>query len=412
MTSLCMLPELARSFLSLWSLLLCVIGIFAAVLAVVQKRYRIAALSLIPFACSYSLWQVLFDLHLFGLTADVSALSRKLGAFSWISFLTALFLLTLATVPVLIGVLHYGKRRITPGAVKLLLDQMPCGICCWRHNGRVLFSNVCMNRLCAALTNGPLRNGNLFRDAVSDGILTVEGKVWRFSCRDIVFDGEKLHEMIASDITAEYAKTQTLEQDKAELSRLKRELQAYGSSIEETVRRQEILQAKVNIHDEMNKLMLSTMAAEKEDAASLDRIFSLWEQNALLLCMDADAAAEQKAEARISDLAAALGICLTWRADLPPALTQQQRSLFFAAAQEAVINASKHAGAKQMEIVFEENETTVCCTFVNDGNVPAQDVRFVGGLANLAILAREQDAVVSAEGGETFTLSLRFPKRS
>ncbi len=310
----------------------------------------------------------------------------------------------------LLHILRIGKRSITPAAVKQCLDQMPCGVCCWRENGRVLFSNICMNRLCVSLMNTPLLNGNRFHDRVSAGILTVDGRVWRFTCRDIPFDGETLHEMIASDITTEYAKTQALEQDKRELSRLKRELQEYSLSIEDTVRRQEILQAKVNIHDEMNRLMLSTVAASAEDTAALDRIVSLWEQNAVLLCMQADDMADQKAVTRIHELARALGMELLWHADLPPALTDEQRSLFFSAAQETVINAAKHAQAKTLEIAFAEDETGVCCVFTNDGKKPAEEVRFVGGLANLALLAGEQGASVCAEAGERFTLLLRFEK--
>ena len=410
MTSLYMLTELSRSLFSLWALLLCLVCIFGIVLAVRHQLYRYAALSLIPFVCTYFLWQVLFDIHLVGGTKQIAAISRKLGGLPWLCWLAALFVLTAAAVILFLIILRYGKRSITPAAVKRLLDQMPCGVCCWRDNGRVLFSNICMNRLCVSLTGSPLRNGNHFYDRMKDEILTVDGKAWRFTCRDISFSGETLHEMIASDITAEYAKTQALEQDKAELSRLKGELRAYGLRIEDTVRQQEILQAKVNIHDEMNRLMLSTMAANKEDTAALDRIFSQWEQNALLLCMQTEESADQKAAERLNDLAQSLGICLTWRTVFPSALTGKQRNLFFAAAQEAIINASKHAGAKHMDISCAENENGLCCSFTNDGILPQGEVRFVGGLKNLSLLAGEQNAFVSAKAGKTFTLSLCFSK--
>ncbi len=409
MTALALLPELMRSFFSLWALLLCVVGIFAAALSVRQKQFGFAALSLFPLCCAYLLWQVLFDLHLTG-PSECAALSRLLGSLPWLCWPAALAALTAAATPLLVHIMRNGKRSITPAAVKLCLDQMPCGVCCWHDNGRVLFSNLCMNRLCVALTCSPLLNGNSFYDRTSGGILTVDGRVWRFACRDMTFDGERLHEMIASDITTEYAKTKALEQDKAELSRLKRRLQEYSLIMEDAVRRQEILQAKVNIHDEMNRLMLSTMAAEKDDTQALNRIFSLWEQNALLLCMQADDAQDQKAVTHVHELADALGIGLIWSGDVPPALTEKQRALFFTAAQEAVINAAKHAEAKTLEITFTDDETTLCCAFINGGNVTAGDVNFVGGLANLALLAGEQGAFIRAKADKAFTLSLHFPK--
>lgn len=410
MTSFLTLSELARSCFSLWALLLCLAGIFSAILSVTQKRVGSAALSLIPFICSYFLWQVMFDLYLFGQTEKAAAVSRELGSLPWIWVWLSLLALTLAALLILISVIRYGKRRVTPTAVKHCLDQMPCGVCCWRDEGRVLFANVCMNRLCIALTGSPLLNGNQFRDAVGEEVRTAGGRQWRFTCRDITFEGERLQEMIASDVTAEYARTMVLEKDKAELSRLNRELRDYTLSIDDAVRRGEILQAKVNIHDEMNRLMLSTVAAESGDRAALDRIFSLWEQNALLLCVAADEEADTKAAARIEKLAEALKIRLIWRGNLPGVLSEKQRSLFFSAAQEAVANAAKHAKAKQMEISFEETDTRLVCLFTNDGAIPTGEVTFAGGLLNLSLLAQKQGADLSVRTGETFTLSLGFDK--
>ena len=410
MSSLVTLSEAARSCLSLWALLLCQVAVFSAVLSAVQRQRRAAALSLLPFACGYALWQILFDLHLFGATRDAAPVSRRLGGLPWVVWLAALAVLTLSALLMLLSTIRRGRRSVTPTAIKHCLDRMPCGVCCWRDDGRVLFSNICMNRLCLAVTGGALLNGNRLFEAAAGGILTVGAERWRFVCRDIVLDGERLHEMTASNITAEYAKTQALERDRAELDRVNRALRAYTLGIDETVRRQELLQAKVNIHDEMNRLMLATMAAEGGDDAALDRIFTLWEQNALLLCMEADKTADARAAEQLERLADALKLRLVWRNALPAALSEAQRSLFFSAAQEAVANAVKHARADTMEIFFQEDADAVRCVFANDGRLPSGAVRFTGGLANLAALAQKQGACVSASGGDAFALCVRFPK--
>ncbi len=407
MTSVLQLSELARSFLSLWSLLPLLVGLFSAVRAVTQKRLRYAAFALLPVVCSYGLWQVLFDLHLFANTANANAISRRLGAVPIGFWLLFLAVLTVAALFNLAAVIRYEKRSITPNAVKICLDQIPCGVCCFNNDGIVLFANVCMNRLSMALTHAQLPDGWQLYGAAGS-VQTVNGRVWRFTGREMMLDKERLHEIIASDVTAEYAKTQALSKDKEELSRLAEELKAYTLGIDETVRRQEILQAKVNIHDEMNRLMLSTVAAEKTDGRAEDRIFSLWQQNALLLCMQADKTADPKAVIDVEKLAKALHIRLVWQSDLPDALNDEQRSLFFAAAQEAIANAAKHAGAKQMAIGFEQTGQHVVCRFTNDGKRPTGEVRFAGGLYNLALLAKKQGATVSIAHEPAFTLSLRF----
>ncbi len=220
MTLFSSLAPSARALFALWALLLCLACIWSAVLAAVKKRFGYAAFALALLAPVYFIWQVIFDLSLFGVSKDASAVTSVICDIAWLWWLMAMAALSLAALLLLQRNVRYDREHITPGAIKLYLDKLPCGVCCWRENGRVLFSNVCMNRLCAALTGTPLLNGSQFAAAVGDGIVESEGKVWRFSCREITLDRETLHEMIASDITSEYAKTRALEKDKAELSKL------------------------------------------------------------------------------------------------------------------------------------------------------------------------------------------------
>lgn len=404
MTSFASLSSLIRAFFALWALLLCLTDIVGAVLTLVKKRYVFALTSGLLFVPVYFLWQVVFDLSLSERSGLISSVSKAIVSIPWAAWLSAFLLLTIGSTVLLILYFRYQKTSITSGAIKSYLDEIPCGVCCWQENGRVLFSNICMNELCLALTDSPLLNGNQFYEAVADEIKAVDGKKWRFTCRELNYGGEPLKEMIASDVTTEYAKTQALEKDKAELSRLNRELKEYTLSIDDTVRRQEILQAKVNIHDEMNKLMLSTVAAESEDFNTLDRIFSLWDKNALLLCMDAD-----KKTTGLEELAKALKIRLIINGDVPGSLSEKQRGLLYSAANEAMINATKHALATRVTISFVETEGIVICAFSNDGVILAEKVDFTGGLANLKRLADMQGAKVSVEVGDVFTLYLTFP---
>ena len=410
MTSFFYLSENIRAFCAFWALLLCLVNIGSAVLAAIRKRFLFTSLAVLLFAPCYFMWQVIFDLSLFFGTDKISPLSTLAGELPRIYWFTAFFVLTAAAVLLLIVNIRYDKTYITPATIKLYLDSIPCGICCWRENGKVLFSNICMQQLCKSITGKPLLNGNQLREAVSDGILAVDGKVRRFVCREITMDNERLCEMIASDITAEYAKTKALEKDKTELSRLKGELLEYYLSIDESVQRQEILQAKMNIHDEMNRLMLATMAADKDDTSALDDIFSLWERNALLLCMEAGIKTTEKKKDDVDSLADALGLELVWIGNMPDALSEHQAELFFFTAKEAVVNAVKHASAEKMEISFEETQDSLSCKFTNHGNIPSGKVRREGGLANIAMLAKKQGASLRAEADEEFTLVLTFEK--
>ena len=405
MISFDMLTPLIRGIFALWALLLCLTNIGSGVLAAVKKHYRFSVFALVLFIPAYFLWQVIFDFSLFGETDKAVKLTQPLCSLNWIYWFAALLIFTAMAV-LLFGLnIKYDKTFITPNTIKLYLDKIPCGICCYKENGRILFSNICMNELCLKITENTLLSGNDFYEEVKNRMITVEGRVWRFSCRQFEMDGEQLYEMIASDITAEYAKTAALERDKAELSHLNKELGEYYQSIDESVKRQEILQAKINIHDEMNRLMLSTVAADNNETEALDNIFSLWEQNALLLCMEADKKSDAQQEDALNSLAQVLGTELKWQT-IPFDLNDKQTELLYRTAQEALINAVKHARANNMEISFEQSEKALICRFTNNGKMPTGEVAFEGGLANLARLAKKQSAELYTELDDRFTLCL------
>ncbi len=408
MTTFIMLPALLRSLFALYALLLCLINIGSGVLAAVKKHLSFVVFALLLFAPSYFLWQVIFDYSLIGKTSRVSTVTERLIALPVVAFFIAFGVLTLVSVLLFVRNIRFDRSFITPGTIKLYLDKVPCGVCCWRKNGRVLFSNVCMNELCIAVCASPLLNGNQFHDAVKGGILTVGDKVWRFVCNEIELDGETLWEMIATDITNEHSKTEALKKDNEHILQLNKEMQEYYMSIDESVKRREILQAKMNIHDEMNRLMLATVSCGKNDTEALDKAFSLWEQNALLLCMEADKKKESHQSERLEALAKSLGIKLIFEDVLTAELTDKQKELFFATAQEALINAVKHADARNMAISHMQEGATHIFRFTNDGRMPEKEIRFEGGLANIDSLAKKQGASLYAELSNRFTLILKL----
>lgn len=413
MTAFYELSFFPRSLFGLWAFLLCCAGIVGIVLSVTFRRHRYGLFSLGAFGISYYLWQIIFNIYrTIRNNPDVAPASSSVapGRYPWLIWFVVLLAITFAALGTILLNVGYSRTNITPLAIKQCGDRMSCGICYWVDNGRVIFSNDCINRLCLSLTGGQLLNGNSFRDAVPEGTQTVGTEVWKFTCRDMMLDGRLLHEMIAVDVTETHAKTESLRRDNEELARMTEELKAYSLKIDDVVRRQEILQAKVNIHDEMNRLMLSTMATDGEDAEALDNIFKQWQKNALLLCREAEEKTEQNAVDQMNRLAQLFGLAIHWDERLPEELTEKQRELFLTAAREAIVNAVKHAEAKELKISFDESETGIRCIFENICIIPAGEVYFTGGLANLSRLAEEENAVLSAEAGETFRLTLCFPQ--
>lgn len=412
MISFNMLSSLIRALFALWALLLCVISIVNAVLAFDKKKYLFGSIAIVLFLPIYFFWQVIFDYSLSRSGGSLNIVSNAMVNLDWIYWLLIFLVLTMFIVILLVYNVHYEKNYLTVNSIKLYLDQVDCGVCCYKDNGRVMFTNMTMNQLCIKLTGTQLLNGNQFYEVTKDQILSIGEERWRFSSRDITIGNEHMLEIIATNVTSEYLKTQQLEKDKAELSKINQELQDYNLSIDEVVRHQEILQAKVNIHDEMNRLMLSTVATDSENISNLDKIFALWQENASLLSMEAEENKQEAMSQKIEELAKALKIRLVWKDESVSILNEEERNIFYIATQEAVANASKHAKANRMIISIVNVDGHIECHFINNGELPDKDITFTGGLANLEKLIKKQGAILKVNYDNQFVLSLVFLNRN
>ena len=407
MLSFGMLNDIVRAFFALWALLLCLLNIANSVLSFTKRKYVFGVISIISFGLAYVLWQVIFDYSLLDKNGSYSPMTQVMVDIGWVYWLLIILFLTGGTTVLFIYNIHYERNNLTANSIKTYLDKVDCGVCCYKNNGRVLFSNIRMKELCFQITGSPLLNGNHFNESLIDDLMSIGEEKWRFSTRDIIINNENMHEIVATNVTNEYNKTQDLEKDKLELSRIKKELQDYNLSIDDMVKHQEILQAKINIHDEMNRLMLSSVATENPN--ELDNIFSLWQENALLLSKEVEANESEEPIKRIVELAKSLKMNLIWNKDNLSLLNDEQKGIFFQTAQEAIANASKHSNADEIVISIESTNESVECRFVNNGAIPQKEIVFTGGLSNLEKLVKKFDASIKTKlDMNQFTLILSF----
>ena len=409
MTAFLNLTSPVRCLFLLWGLLNCFAAIVCMVYGLRQKQRRYALSALPCFGASFFLWEIMTDVANFYLREPHNAFCLRCAEMPWLLFAGVLLLCMAVSAGILRCSLRYHKSHITPDSIRICADLMPCGICYWQDGGKVIFANTCMTELCFALLGTALQNGEELSAAVSEPILPIGKQVWSFTSRTVQLKGAPLHELIAADITELYAKTAKLKAENEEIARYNEALRTYHLHIDETVRQREILQAKVNIHDEMNKLMLTTVAAGSEGGGSLDDAFALWQSNALLLCREA-ANEDGGSVENLERIAAALKIKLIWHHPLPDGMEKKQRSLFFSAAQEAIANAFKHAGVRTLTIDCIPTADGVLCEFGNKGRLPDSPVSFTGGLGNLKSLAEWQGAEVFVSVSDRFTLTLFLPK--
>ncbi|HBL40063.1 MAG TPA: hypothetical protein DDY98_00215 [Ruminococcaceae bacterium] len=410
MTPFFTLPYTAHGFFSTWTVLISIGFVFCAVYAAYQLRVWSSVLSAVLFLLAYMTFSTLKMASEHMLVLD-SNIVNNLLSLPHVFHAAFLILLSLACVVQCRAVYRYDKTHITPKSVKQAADDLTTGLLYYHDNGQIRMINHKMNDLSFVLFGHALLNGKTFEDELGgEKIITAkDGKKYRFTKRDFFFKGISLHEITAEDVTELYLKIDALRAENEQLCEHNRHMRDYGEKIDEMITREEKLNAKVYIHDEMNRLLLSIDNAirrndNKEKAALLNEL----QKNILILCMEADSETDNEYLADLYELSARIGITVHMKNQ--PKLSNEQMRIFVLAAEESMVNAVKHANAKQFYIESSATENFFSASFSNDGTVPTQPVHEVGGLHDLRHRIEAVGGQMSVSYQPQFTLKIILPK--
>ena len=413
MTAFYDLPVLAQNFTAFWALLLCLCSIAEIVMLFRQKRYQIMPVTILCLFGAYFIMHLCRDGTMQRLYGIGNAFAMHVVHWPYIVILAACLMLTILCALLYRNIVFWRKTHISAASIKESMDELPAGICFYLEDGRCILSNHRMQDICFSLQGNALQNGALFYDLVRAKPIhqLPDGTAISFHHRMITYRGEPLHELIANDITDLYKKSEQLKANNDRLRKLAENMKAYSENITESVREKEILQAKINIHDEMNRVILITRKS-LHGASMSERqgILRTWQQ-VLLLCKEADSHKTSSVVADLNTLATAIGIRLVWTG-VPGAMTSSVQSLFLAAAREAMTNAIKHAHAETFEISIRENSDSLQARFTNDGKVPDHPVTACGGLLNLRQRLESAGGQMKIETNPAFCVDVIIPKGS
>ena len=415
MTNIASLPVIVQDLLCFWSLLLCFAALAVSMLLIKQKRRLPLAGAAALFAAAYVM------MHLYQELARGRASGETIGAaLRFGESPAALQIALLLILSVLAGLLYrnilsWRASHISLDSIRESIDGLPAGVCYYRDGGRCVLVNHRMNDIGRMLTGESVRNGEELYALVSrrDVWTPGDGSSVAFRHRVFEYEGEPLHELIADDITELDERRRQLRRDVERARKLSESMKAYGRTIDERVRRSEILAAKISIHDGMNRMLLATKRAldPGTDEASKRDVLTMWENRMKLLRSGEDG--EGPAGSVVEDLetlAKVYGLGIDWRGR-PDTKDEAALSLFLLACREALANAAKHAGAGTLTVDIQEGPGALRARFTNDGAPPAPDSAEAGGLLNLRKRLEEAGGSMTTEFAPRFALDMTIPRK-
>ena len=299
------------------------------------------------------------------------------------------------------------QTMLTPRTIREALHNLPDGLCFSDPNGMPLLVNRRMHQAAQCVTGQVLQNVEEFWSRLEKGtvrarrlpeletptFLCPDGRVLRFEKRRLEIEDRRCVQVTVSDITQQYQLAEELREKNEALTRQHARLQTLLSNIVQRKHDEEVLAAKMRLHGQLGRCVLTTRRAlvcgaaqQQEESAALWRTLISGLRTGLDDAQDeTDIEKEQWIAA-----AAAMGCTLVFSGALPE--EKSAAYLILSAAREAVTNAVRHAGADRVTVRTYATAQTYYAEIFDNGRAHGA-IHEGGGLGNLR-------ARIEGAGGE------------
>ena len=313
-------------------------------------------------------------------------------------------------VPLVLAALdtrRYRDEHPTQDSIKETLDLLPVGVAYAGMDGAVVFRNVVMEQLSLALTGSLLTDIGPFRAAAGDGPLSLEGRVWQLDTR--AYSDRALTELIATDITEQAAILNDLQEKNRKLKDIQLRLKIYSRQAERIIIAQELLTARITVHDGLGHVLLESRHYLSNPAAFNEAMLlqTLRNTNTYLLREYEQDDTARDALADAIDMAETIGVEVTIAGGIPQ--EEPGRGLLAAAIQECAANAVKHAGGSALTVRIRKEENGTRFSLESDGRPPSGPIQEAGGLLSLRALTESKGGRMVIESAPAFRLVIFLP---
>ena len=318
------------------------------------------------------------------------------------------------------------ERNRASRMIRNAIDTYPDGICFAKPNGRVVLANRVFNITCSRLTGHGVTNASDMWQELEDiagteqadenqGELMLrleDGEIWRFRKKQLEVDGTQVIQIEASDVTELAELQDRLTENNRRVSELHDRQRELLKNIVQNNLDNELLNAKIRIHDDFGRLLIMTKNAldGNHTPADTEALRRGWTE-AVAAMENATApqtARQQSPREELVRVAELIGCHVEFRGDEPE--ERKALLLLYAAVREALTNAVRHAGADRLDVEITEDGGRYTVRISDNGHGGTFPIREGGGLGGLRKRLEQERATLDYEWTDGLTLILSIPK--
>lgn len=414
MTTFTELSVMARGLISLWFMVLLLLACAAAFRLYTQKNYIMAIPAVAVAVVSYVLVQWFGNISKGNIKIfESSHLPPLFAGTSWLWLFLIGLLLTVLNICFLLYADRWNKTHVTRDSLKEGMDDLPVGLCWYSEDGTPILRNRAMERLCFQIIGHDLYDGALLetelrRQMDERHVMTLDdGTAWNVLFHTIKRDDAELHEICAYDITEEYKVTRLLMEKQKEVQLAGKNLARYNRELAQMITAEEILAAKVRIHDELGQGLLLTRKYLLRGGTAEDReklLHVLRKNNTLMENNENDH--DRSYLDGILEAASDMGVRLVIDGTMPE--KQAVSDVITTAIHENLTNTIRHAQGDEMRVEIRNEHGFFTAVFTNSGRLPDGPVEERGGIATLRTLVEAAGGEMEIEHTPRFKMTLRF----
>ena len=316
------------------------------------------------------------------------------------------------------------RKNISAWSVKETMDDVPCGVCVSDSWGRIVLSNKKMRELSRMLIGAVLQNyedlkqvldGNKSGQGVTrlspeNSVLYLpNGTVWMF--QNYMLTEEEVAgylQTVAFDVTEIYFNSEKIRMKNEKLELLNQKLKKMYEQIDESIREQETLKMKMQVHDSFGRSLLTIrrMLEGNKEPDYMKNQLEILKQSVYILSGIMQDDTEKQYEESIKH-AEKLGVSVEIEGEL---CDEYQVALITdKAIRECVTNCIRHAHGRRVYVQSHKTREgwKVCIT--NDGERPKEGCREGGGLSALREVVERDGGKMTTKFEPEFLLALKLP---
>ena len=286
------------------------------------------------------------------------------------------------------------KGNISRHSIKQFFDELPIAIFFYNTEGLPLLTNDTLNHF----LGNPINNGNNFSHYLKDHdyMIDYRGRTFLFNQTQI---DDQFIQIIGIDITESNKLTKQLEIENEQLYLMNSMLKEYSKQIDQIIKDEELLEAKIRIHDDLGRILLTTkyFLTNPDSTMEIEELRRLWKENNQGF-LHHQRMSKSNPYHELEKAASFIDMKIELEGSDP-----FDQELFITGCRECLTNAKKHGNAKVLHVRIEKDSIV----FSNDGTPPSLPIIEKGGLLSLHKMVEKKKAIMEIRNEPSFTLTIR-----